>query len=54
MLRKKATGYCSSEEKIDFKQFSVEIDLGFSLPVDPNEELVRKRKEDEVTKQIQR
>ena len=32
----------------------MEIDLECNLPIDPNEELVRKRKEDEVTKQIQR
>jgi len=53
-LGKKVIGCCGKEDSIDFKQFSIEIDLGFNLSVDPNEELVRKKKEDEVTKQIQR
>ena len=53
-LCKKATYSGAKEDYIDFQQFSVEIDLGFTNSVDPNEELVRRKKEDEVTKQIQR
>jgi predicted nucleic acid-binding protein len=28
--------------------------LGFNMPTDPDEEIIRKKKEDEVTKKIQR
>ncbi len=53
-LRKKVTGNTVKEDCLDFQRFSVEIGLGFSQPIDPNEEIVRKKKEDEMAKQIER
>lgn len=50
-MRKKAT---LREEYMDFKQFSVEIDLGICHPIDPSEDQVRKRKEEEERKEMQR
>lgn len=44
----------SKEDRADYSKFSMEIDLGFSPPTDHNEDAIRKKKEEEMNRKMER
>ncbi len=50
--KKKPTS--TKEENIDYSKYSVEIDMGFNPISDLNEDVIRRRKEEEMNRKIER
>jgi hypothetical protein len=48
------SSYGTKEDYIDYDKFSAEIDLGFDVYTDRREDIIRKKKEDEAARKIQR